>query len=76
MAYVKSTEMDGFKALARSMYFSNETIGRFCESASAGQAGAMAGMIEDGLAVRSRRKKERLPGKAKLPAIKTVFDSL
>ena len=68
--------MDGSEALARSTCLSNETIGRFCESASAGQAGAMAGMIEDGLAVRSRRKKERLPGKAKLPAIKTVFDSL
>ena len=71
MAYVKGTEMDGFKALARSMYFSNETIGRFCESASAGQVRAMTGMIEDELAVRSRRKRERLPGKARLPAVKT-----
>ena len=68
---MRSTEMDGSEALARSTCLSNETIGRFCESASASQAGAMAGMIEDGLAVRSRRKRERLPGKAKLPAVKT-----
>ena len=71
MAYARGTEMDGSEALARSTCLSNETIGRFCESASAGQAGAMAGTIEDELAVRSRRKRERLPGKAKLPAVKT-----
>ena len=71
MAYARGTEMDGFKALARSMYFSNETIGRFCESASAGQVRAMTGMIEDELAVRSRRKRERLLRKARLPAVKT-----
>ena len=68
---MRSTEMDGSEALARSTCFSNETIGRFCESASAGQAGAMAGMIEDELAVRSRRKRERLLRKARLPAVKT-----
>ena len=37
MAYVKSGELAAFKALARSMYFSNEVVEPFCASAAAGQ---------------------------------------
>lgn len=74
MAYVKSGELAEFKALARSMYFSNEAVDRFCGSATAGQMRAMAGMIRDERAVRARRKRERLMRKAKFPAVKS-FDS-
>ncbi len=71
MVYVKSTEMDESRVLARLMCFSNETIGRLCESASAGQVRGYGGVIEDNLVVRSRRKKEQSLEKAKLPAVKT-----
>jgi hypothetical protein len=36
MAYMKSEDLQAFRALARMLYFSNDTIGHFLENATAG----------------------------------------
>lgn len=41
MAYLKSEELQAFKALARMLYFSNDTIEHFLENATAGQITAV-----------------------------------
>ena len=71
VAYVKSGELAAFKALARSMYFSNEVVEPFCASAAAGQMRAAAAMIEDEQRVRERRERERLMRKARFPQVES-----
>ena len=71
MAYMKSEDLRAFRALARMLYFSNDTIGHFLENATAGQITAVGDMIKFELSVRDARKIERLMRKAKFPQIKT-----
>ena len=71
MAYLKSEELQAFKALARMLYFSNDTIEHFLENATAGQITAVGDMIKFELSVRDARKIARLMRKAKFPQIKT-----
>lgn len=72
MAYLKSEELQAFKALARMLYFSNDTIKHFLENATAGQITAVGDMIKFELSVRDARKIERLMRKAKFPDRKSV----
>lgn len=71
MAYMKTDEAAKFKALARTMYFSNEVVDSFARSATAGQVRGIMQMIEDEGRVRERRKRERLLRKARFPAVKS-----
>lgn len=71
MAYLKTGDLLEFKALARMMYFSNDTIDHFTETATAGQITAVKEMIEHELSVRDERKTGRLMRKAKFPQIKS-----
>lgn len=71
MAYMKSEDLQAFRALARMLYFSNDTIGHFLENATAGQIAAVSNMIRFELSVRDARKIERLMRKAKFPQIKS-----
>lgn len=71
MAYIKANDLQEFKTLARTMYFSNDTIDNFVESATAGQIIAIKDMIEYELRVREHRKIARLMRKAKFPQIKS-----
>lgn len=71
MAYLKTSDLQAFKALARMMYFSNDTVDRFLETATAGQVIAVREMIERELSVRDERKIARLMRKAKFPQIKS-----
>ncbi len=65
--------IEAFKALARSMYFSNESCEWFAQEASAGQIQIACRLIEVEQEVRARRKKERLFRKAAFPQTKS-FD--
>lgn len=71
MAYVKADEIARLKALARTMYFSNEVVDSFAQEATAGQIRGIMQMIEDEGRVRERRKRERLLRKARFPVIKS-----
>lgn len=71
MAYMKSGDLQAFRALARMLYFSNDTIEHFLENATAGQIAAVSNMIRFELSVRDARKIERLMRKAKFPQIKS-----
>lgn len=71
MAYLKADDLSQFKALARAMYFSNDTIDFFTGNATAGQVTAVREMIEHELAVRDDRKVGRLMRKAKFPQVKS-----
>lgn len=74
MAYMSKDETAELKALMRTMFFSNETIERLFARATAGQIRALADAIEDEMAVRERRKRERLMRKARFPQIKSFKD--
>lgn len=71
MAYLKTSDLQEFKTLARTMYFSNNIIEHFIETATAGQVGAIREMIEYELSIREERKIARLMRKAKFPQIKS-----
>lgn len=71
MGYMSKDETTRLKALMRTMFFSAETIERFINSATAGQARALAGLIEDEAEAREGRKRERLMRKVKFPQIKS-----
>lgn len=72
MTMAKSKEsVQAFKALARSMYFSNESIEWFAREASAGQLDIATNLIVLEQEVRARRKKERLFRRAAFPQIKS-----
>lgn len=61
-----------FRSQARMMYFSNETIEAFLESAPLARVRAISDMISLELDVRQRRKKERLFRKARFPMVKSI----
>ena len=61
-----------FESLARTMYFTRETIASFKSSASRGQLVAVCELIADEQRVRAENKKERLLRQAKFPAVKSV----
>lgn len=64
-------EAQAFRALARSMLFSNEVVEAFLESSTPGQLKAAAGMIAHEQEVRARRRRERLFRKARFPQVKS-----
>lgn len=68
---IRGEQAERLRALARSMYFSNEVIDAFAESATPGQAKAVCDMIAHEAEVRERRKRGRLFRKAKFPAPKS-----
>lgn len=71
---VRSKEdVSRFTALARKMYFSNETIDDFLAEANAAQVRCICGLIEHELGIRERNKRQRLFRKASFPQIKS-FD--
>lgn len=61
-----------FEALARTMYFSKETVASFKSSASRGQLVAVCELIADEQRVREENKKARLLRQARFPAVKSV----
>lgn len=62
-----------FTALARKMYFSNETIDGFLAGANAAQVRCVCDLVEHELEVRERNKRQRLFRRASFPQIKS-FD--
>lgn len=64
-------EAQAFRALARTMFFSNEVIDAFLESSTPGQLKAAAGMIAHERDVRARRRREKLFRKARFPQVKS-----
>lgn len=73
MAYLKQDELAAVRGLMRSMYFSNDTVEEFLARATAGQIAAVGELIGSELALRERRKRERLVRKARFPQVKS-FD--
>lgn len=59
------------RRLARAMYFSNETVEAFLESATASEARCVSGLISSELAVRERNKRARLYRRARFPQVKS-----
>lgn len=64
-------DIQAFRGLARSMYFSNESIDWFVQEASAGQLDMASRLIAAEQQARSRRKRERLFRKATFPQVKS-----
>ena len=64
-------EAQAFRALARTMFFSNEVIDAFLESSTPGQLKAATCMIAHEQDVRARRRRERLFRKARFPQVKS-----
>lgn len=71
MAPKTKSGIEAFRALARSMYFSNESCEWFAREASAGQIQMACRPIEVEQEVRARRKRERLFRKAAFPQLKS-----
>lgn len=71
MAYLKNEEIEAFRSLARTMYFSNDTIDHFLKSATAGQIAAMGDMTRHEISVRDAHRIGRLVRKAKFPRMKS-----
>ena len=71
MAYIKQDEVAAVRGLMRSMYFSNDTIGQFLSTATAGQVSAVRDLIASELDLRDRRRRERLVRKARFPQVKS-----
>lgn len=72
MGYMSRDETTRPKAPMRTMFFSAETIGRFTNSATAGQARALAGLVGDEAEAREGRRRERLMREARFPQIKPL----
>lgn len=71
MALKSRRDADSLRALARSMFFSNEAIDSFLETATAAQARCVAGLLERELEVRARNKRARLYRRARFPQPKS-----
>jgi DNA replication protein DnaC len=67
----RAAESEAFRAKARTMFFSNEAVDGFLESATPGQLRAVCALIDDEQRVRARRKRERLFRKARFPQVKS-----
>lgn len=72
MGYMSRDETTRPEALMRTVFFSAETIERFTNSATAGQARALAGLMEDGAEVREGRRRGRLMRRAEFPQIESL----
>ena len=73
MAAKTKEEIDAFKALARRMFFSKDTVEWFCTESTAGQMKIVLDMLELEQRIRWDRKRQKLFRKAAFPALKT-FD--
>lgn len=71
MAIRSKDDAAELRRLARMMYFSNETIGAFLESATAAEARCVSELIASELDVRERNKRARLYRRAKFPQVKS-----
>ena len=61
---------EAFRAAARALFISGETIDGFVASATPGQLSACRSMLEAELVHRDRAKRQRLPGQARFPVPK------
>ena len=66
-------DAEQFRALAKKMFFSNETVDRFLATSSAAQVRSATDLIACEQAVRERNKRARLYRKAAFPQVKS-FD--
>ena len=71
MAIRSKEDAAGFRSLARAMYFSNEAIDNFLQTASAAEARCVCRLIEHEQQIRARNKRERLFRKASFPQVKS-----
>ena len=71
MALRSKGDADAVRTMARSMFFSNEVIDSFLETATAAEARCVCDLIASELAVRERNRKARLYRKAKFPQVKS-----
>lgn len=67
-------EAEQFRALAKRMFFSNETIESFLARSSAAQARSVADFIGHEMEVRERNKRAKLYRKAAFPQVKSFDD--
>ena len=74
MAIRNKEDAAELRALARRMYFSNESIDGLIATASAAEARCVSDFISSELAVRERNRRARLLRRAKFPAVKSVED--
>lgn len=73
MALRNKDDANELRKLARSLYFSYETIDTFLESSTAAEVRCVSNLIASELVVRERKKRTRLYRRAKFPQIKS-FD--
>lgn len=71
MAVRNKDDAAELRRLARSMYFSNEAVDAFLESATAAEARCVSDLIASELAVRERNKRARLYRRARFPQVKS-----
>lgn len=64
-------DAERFRALAKRMFFSNETVEAFLSASSAAQVRSAADLIGREMAVRERNKREKLYRKAAFPQVKS-----
>ena len=64
-------DAERFRALAKRMFFSNETVEAFLSGSSAAQVRSAADLIGREMEVRERNKRERLYRKAAFPQVKS-----
>lgn len=67
-------DAERFRALAKKMFFSNETVEEFLAASSAAQVRGAADLIACEQAVRERNKRARLYRKASFPQVKSFDD--
>lgn len=65
------SDAETLRGLARSLYFSNDTIEWFLAEANAAQLRSVVGMIEHELGVRERNRRARLYRRARFPQVKS-----
>ncbi len=73
MAIRSKDDAESLRALARKLYFSNETVDWFLAAANAAQLRIVSELIEHEMEVRERSKRARLYRRAKFPQVKS-FD--
>ena len=74
MGVRRREDIERLTALAKKMYFSNETIESFLDDANAASVRSVCALIEHELEVRERNKRQRLFRKAAFPQIKSFTD--
>lgn len=71
MALRSKGDAEELRRLARAMFFSNETVDAFLETATAAEARCVADLISGELEVRARNKRDRLYRRARFPQPKS-----